>query len=71
MVVPVGNSENNELDSLRMLITLEAIWYMRNKLLHNGGHIDIMKTTQNIEKRIMEYAKTLSKDKSLNGWEAP
>ena len=30
-----------------------------------------MKTTQNIEKRIMEYAKTLSKDKSLNGWEAP
>ena len=36
-----------------------------------------METTQHIEKRTMEYArtiskeKTLSKDKSLNGWEAP
>ena len=36
-----------------------------------------METTQQIEKRTMEYAKTLSKektlskDKSLNGWEAP
>nr|POE58519.1 isoform 2 of high mobility group b protein 1 [Quercus suber] len=50
---------------------------MRNQLLHNGGHIDIMETSQHIKKRTMEYAKTLSKekslskDKSLNGWEAP
>ena len=50
---------------------------MRNKLLHNAGHIDIMETIQHIMKRTMEYAKTLSrekslsKDKSLNGWEAP
>ena len=76
-VVSARNREDNELDSLRMLINLEEIWLMRNQLLHNGGHIDIMETSQHIKKRTMEYAKTLSKekslskDKSLNGWEAP
>ncbi|XP_075670411.1 uncharacterized protein LOC142640212 [Castanea sativa] len=70
------NKKDNELDSLRMLITLEAAWLMRNQLLQNAGHIDIMETSQLIKKRTMEYAKTLSKekpvskDKSLNGWEA-
>ena len=50
---------------------------MRNQFLHIGGHIDIKETTQHIMKRTIEYAKTLSKektlsmqDKSLNGWEA-
>ena len=76
-VVSTRNREDNEIDSLRMLITLEEIWLMRNQLLHNGFHIDIMETFQHIKKRTMEYAKTLSrekslsKDKSLNGWEAP
>jgi len=34
--------------------------------LHNAGHIDIMETTQHIMKRTMEYAKTLSKEKTLS-----
>ncbi|XP_075675255.1 uncharacterized protein LOC142644554 [Castanea sativa] len=75
-VVAARNNEDNELDSLRMLITLEAIWFMRNQLLHNAGHIDIMEASQLIKKRTLEYAKTFSKeeavakDKSANGWEA-
>jgi len=49
---------------------------MTNQLLHNAGHTDIMEASQLIEKRILEYAKTLSKektiskDKSVDGWEA-
>nr|POF00630.1 hypothetical protein CFP56_26200 [Quercus suber] len=76
-VVSARNKEDNELDSLRMLITLEAIWFIRNQLLHNAIHIDIMEASQLIKKRTLEYAKTLSKektiskDKSVNGWEAP
>ncbi|XP_030936395.1 uncharacterized protein LOC115961576 [Quercus lobata] len=76
-VVTTRNKEDNELNSLRMMITLEAIWFMRNQLLHNAGHIDIMEASQLIKKRTLEYAKTLSKeknvskDKSIDGWEAP
>ena len=76
-VVSSRNKEDNELDSLRMLITLEAIWFMRNQLLHNASHIDIMEASQLIKKRTLEYAKTLSKEKtisknkSVNGWEVP
>ena len=50
---------------------------MRNQLLHNAGHTDIMEASQLIKKRILEYAKTLlkkknvSKDKSVKGWKAP
>ncbi|KAK9989403.1 hypothetical protein SO802_029642 [Lithocarpus litseifolius] len=75
--VSTRNKEDNELDSLRMLITLEAIWFMRNQLLHNVGHIDFIEASQLIKKRTLEYAKTLSKektvskDKSISGWEAP
>ena len=65
-VVSSRNKEDNELDSLRMLITLEAIWFMRNQLLHNAGHIDIMKAFQLIKKRTLEYAKTLSKEKTIS-----
>ena len=76
-VVTARNKEDNELNSLRMMITLEAIWFMRNQLLHNADHIDIMEASQLIKKRTWEYAKTLSKeknvskDKSVDGWEAP
>ncbi|XP_030964174.1 uncharacterized protein LOC115985370 [Quercus lobata] len=71
------NKEDNELNSLRMMITLGDIWFMRNQLLHNAGHIDIWEASQLIKKRTLEYAKTLSKektvskDKSVDGWEAP
>ena len=34
------NRENNDLYSLRMLLTLEAIWFLRNQLLYNEGHVD-------------------------------
>ena len=50
---------------------------MRNQLLHNASHIDIMEASQLIKKRTLEYAKTLSKEKtisknkSVNGWEVP
>ena len=50
---------------------------MRNQLLHNAGHTDIMEASQLIKKRTLEYAKTLSKeknvskDKSVDDWEAP
>ena len=76
-VVTTRNKKDNELNSLRMMITLEAIWFIRNQLLHNVGHIDIMEASQLIKKRILEYAKTLlkkknvSKDKSVKGWKAP
>ena len=58
------------------MITLEAIWFMRNQLLYNVGQIDIMEASQLIKKRTLEYAKTLSKektvskDKSVDGWKA-
>ena len=76
-VVTKRNRKENELNSLRMMITLKAIWFIRNQLLHNVGHIDIMEASQLIKKRILEYAKTLSKektvskDKSVKGWKAP
>ena len=59
------------------MITLEAIWFIRNQLLHNVSHIDIMEASQLIKKRILEYDKTLSKkknvskNKSVKGWKAP
>ena len=34
------NRENNDLYSLRMLLTLEAIWFLKNQLLYNEGHVD-------------------------------
>ena len=75
-VVTKRNRKENELNSLRMMITLKAIWFIRNQLLHNVSHIDIMEASQLIKKRILEYAKTLlkektvSKDKSIKGWKA-
>ena len=34
------NRENNDPYSLRMLPTLQAIWFLRNQLLYNEGHVD-------------------------------
>ena len=34
------NIENNDQYSLRMLLTLEAIWFLRNQFLYNEGHVD-------------------------------
>lgn len=44
-VVSARNKEENEQESLRLLTTLEAIWFMRNQVVHNAGHIDIVEAS--------------------------
>uniref|UniRef100_A0A2N9EYL8 Reverse transcriptase domain-containing protein n=1 Tax=Fagus sylvatica TaxID=28930 RepID=A0A2N9EYL8_FAGSY len=41
--------------SLIMGTTIEAIWNLRNRVLHNGEHINLDAIVNNIESRILEY----------------
>jgi ribonuclease HI len=41
--------------SLIMGTTIEAIWNLRNRVLHNGEHINLDAVVNNIESRILEY----------------
>uniref|UniRef100_A0A2N9GY92 RNase H type-1 domain-containing protein n=1 Tax=Fagus sylvatica TaxID=28930 RepID=A0A2N9GY92_FAGSY len=41
--------------SLIMGTTIEAIWNLRNRVLHNGEHINLDAVVNNIESQILEY----------------
>uniref|UniRef100_A0A2N9FPZ2 Reverse transcriptase domain-containing protein n=1 Tax=Fagus sylvatica TaxID=28930 RepID=A0A2N9FPZ2_FAGSY len=47
--------ESREQVSLQMIITLEAIWNLRNQITHNGGEINLISTIKGIEARVQEF----------------
>ena len=49
--------------SLYMAFTLDAIWNLRNQILHNGGQANIIATARNIENRFQELASAVISEK--------
>ncbi|XP_075669687.1 uncharacterized protein LOC142639379 [Castanea sativa] len=67
----------DELSTLQMAVTLEAIWHLRNQVWHNGSEVKIISTICNAENRVKEYLNALDyeqdKDRSeeLTSWIPP
>ena len=67
----------DELCTLQMAVTMEAIWHLRNQVLHNGNEVNIISTICNAKNRVKEYLIALDheqdKDRSvkLTSWIPP
>ena len=67
----------DELSTLQMTVTMEAIWHLRNQVLHNGNEVNIISTICNAKNRVKEYLIALDheqdKDRSvkLTSWIPP
>ena len=44
-----------ELSSLQFAHTLEAIWNLRNKVVHGEGKINLIATIKSLEKKVLEF----------------
>ena len=49
--------------SLFMAFTLDAIWNLRNQILHNGGQANIVVIASNIDHRFQEFVFAMTSDK--------
>ena len=45
-----------------MVVTMEAIWHLRNQVWHNGNEVNIISTICNAENRIKEYLIALDQE---------
>ena len=45
----------DELSTLQMIVTMEAIWHLKNQVQHNGSEVNIISTICNAENRVKEY----------------
>ena len=67
----------DELSTLQMAVTMEAIWHLRNQVRHNGSEVNIISTICNAENRVKEFLLVLDhehdKDRSeeLTSWLPP
>ena len=67
----------DELSTLQMAVTMEAIWHFRNQVWHNGSEVNIISTICNAENRVKEFLLVLDhehdKDRSeeLTSWLPP
>ena len=67
----------DELSTLQMAVTMEAIWHLRNQVRDNGSEVNIISTICNAEKRVKEFLLVLDhehdKDRSeeLTSWLPP
>jgi ribonuclease HI len=59
LVLEPPNSSNDkemkELSSLQFAHTLEAIWNLRNKVVHGEGKINLIATIKSLEKKVLEF----------------
>ena len=46
-----------------MAFTLDAIWNLRNQILHNGGQANIVVIASNIDHRFQEFVFAMTSDK--------
>ena len=49
----------DELSTLQMTVTMEAIWHLRNQVWHNGSEVNIISTICNAENRVKEHLNVL------------
>ena len=67
----------DELSTLQMVVTMEAIWHLRNQVWHYGSEVNIISTICIAENRVKEYLNTLDhkQDKErreeLTSWISP
>ena len=67
----------DELSTLQMVVTMEAIWHLRNQVWHYGSEVNIISTICNAKNRVKEYLNTLDhkqdKDRreELTSWISP
>ena len=67
----------DELSTLQMAVTMEAIWHLKNQVRHNGSEVNIISTICNAENRVKEFLLVLDhehdKDRSeeLTSWLPP
>ena len=52
---PSSDRDLKELSSLQFALTLEAIWNMRNKVVHGGGQINLIAIIKSLEKKVIEF----------------
>ena len=46
-----------------MAFTLDAIWNLRNQILHNGGQANIVVIASNIDHRFQEFVFAITSEK--------
>jgi len=67
----------DELSTLQMAVTMEAIWHLRNQVWRNGSELNIIFTIYNTENRVKEYLNALDHEQDndrreeLTSWIPP
>ena len=60
-----------------MVVTMEAIWHLRNQVWHYGSEVNIISTICNAKNRVKEYLNTLDHEQNkdrreeLTSWISP
>ena len=56
----------DELSTLQMTVTMEAIWHLRNKVWHNGSEVNFISTICNAKNRVKEYLIALDHEQDID-----
>ena len=65
-----------ELCTLQMALTVESIWILRNKIMHDGGQFNITSHICNLKNRVKEFVLASKQSKDLESskvtsWKRP
>jgi hypothetical protein len=60
-----SDKELKELSSLQFAHTLEAIWNLRNKVVHGEGKINLIATIKSLEKKVLEFKRICETSESM------
>lgn len=59
------SKEVAELCALQMALTADFIWILRNKIMHDGGQVNITAHIRNLKNRVKEFVLALDQSKDL------
>ena len=70
------SKEVAELCTLQMALTVEYIWILRNKIMHDGGQFNIKSHICNLKNKVKEFVLALKQSKDLEpskvtSWKCP
>ena len=59
------SKEVAELCALQVALTADFIWILRNKIMHDGGQVNITSHIRNLKNRVKEFVLALDQSKDL------